>query len=415
MDVSDKKSLNRIRTTILLVTILSLIAAVFVKKERIDERKLLNGLSGEGVRFLEKQGHPPHYPSNTDVVAFNSYDIVPSVRGYGGPIKTLIAIDSKGIIRGIRIVEHRETKNYVHYMLTPEYLRQFVGKSVKDPLEVDRDIDGISRATISVRALTKTVRLSSRRVARELFGIKTSPTERASLFELKPLAYLVLFLLALSMYYLTRKKKELLRYRKGFLVLSLLVVGVYISTPFSVLHPLNLLCGNYSTSLMWIVVVGSTLLALILAGRLYCGWLCPFGAMLELLDNLRVKKWKVDPKADSRLRLIKYLLLILLIPLVVVSKKPDYATFEPYLTLFSLHGNLLMWALVLLMVVLNLRVRRFWCRYLCPVAALLGILSRHEDGYPSAPSCPMGNPGKPHISECIRCNICYGSRSSDSE
>ena len=414
MDLSEKGSISWIRGITLAVVVLSLLVGPSLKTKKIDEKKLLKGLAGEGVEFSEKRGHPPHYSSNTDIVAFNSYDIVPSIRGYAGPIKTLIAIDSKGIIRGVRIIEHRETKNYVHYMLTQSYLRQFIGKSVTDPLKVDVDIDGISRATVSVRALAKTIRLSSRRVAQELFGIETAQKEQTYRVEIKPLVYLLLFCLAMAIYFKTRKGKGLLRYRRGFLFLTLLLSGIYISTPFSVLHVINILLGNYSTSLMWIVIVGSTFAGLFIAGRVYCGWLCPFGAILELLDAVKVKKWRINRKTDSRLRLSKYLLLVILLPVVLVSRRSDYATFEPYLTLFSLHGNPLMWTIVVFMILINLKVGRFWCRYLCPVAAILGMLCKKTRGYPSAPSCPMGNPSSPHISECIRCNICYKDEDSKS-
>ncbi len=415
MDVSEKKTINRIRVLTLLVALLSLIAGLSVRSEKLDEKKLLKGLAGEEVVFSEKKGQPPHYSSNTDIVAFNSYDIVPSIRGYAGPIKTLIAIDSKGIIRGVKIIQHRETENYVHYMLTPSYLKQFIGKSVTDPLKVDIDIDGISRATVSVKALAKTIRLSSRRVARELFGIRTVQKERASFFEIKPVTYLFLFFIAMGIYFITLRKKQLLHYRRVFLFITFLLSGVYISTPFSVLHVLNLMLGNYSTSLMWIVIVATTIIGLIIAGRIYCGWLCPFGALLELLDGIKIRKWKLSEKIDNRLRLTKYMLLIILVPVVLLSRRADYATFEPYLTIFSMHGNILMWALLILTVVINLKVRRFWCRYLCPVAAMLGMFSRRAGGYHSTPLCPMGNPPEPHISECIRCNICYGSRTPESE
>ncbi|RMG74183.1 MAG: 4Fe-4S binding protein [Nitrospirae bacterium] len=404
-----------IRVAFIVSIVGSLLAASFIKGAGVDERAFLKGLAGDEVVFKEKLRNPPHYPSNTDVIAFNSYDILPSVRGYAGPIRTLIAIDSKGIIRGVRIIQHRETENYVHYMLTPAYLNQYVGKRVTDPLRVDVDIDGISRATVSVRALAKTVRLSSRAMAERLFGIKALSEPNGGSLDLKAIVYILFFGLSLVAYHYTRKRKTLLRYRRWFLFTDLLIVGIYGSAFFSILHVMNALTGNYSTSLFWMAVVGGTLLSVVLAGRLYCGWLCPFGALLELMDRIGGKGWLISERQEKRLRLIKYWLVIPLFPLVIITGRSDYANFEPYVTLFSLHGTPLMWSVLVLMVVLNLRVKRFWCRYLCPVAALLGMLSKRTEGYPSAPSCPMGNPPSPHISECIRCNICYGSRTSESE
>jgi len=65
------------------------------------------------------------------------------------------------------------------------------------------------------------------------------------------------------------------------------------------------------------------------------------------------------------------------------------------------------WVLVILSLAANLRIERFWCRYLCPVAALTGLFCRKAPGYVSRYDCPMGNKPDPEIAECIRCNRCY--------
>jgi len=401
------KFIRRTGLLLALVVLLSLSAGWLMREEELDVKALIKGLAGEDVLFPEKVGPPPHYPSDTGVIAFNSYEVVPHIRGYAGPIRTLIALDSSGTILGVRIIQHRETENYVHYVLTRQYLDQYVGKRVTAPLQVGLDIDGISRATVSVKALARTIRESSRIVAGELFGIRVQGEGSGAAVDLKFVLYILFFSGTLGLYMATKRKKILLRYRETVLVLSIILIGFYVSTPFSILHILNILMLNYSTSLLWLAIVITISISLLLAGRFYCGWLCPFGALSELIGKIPLRKWRVSDEQDLKLRRIKYFLLFLILPLALATGRTDYATFEPYLTIFSFHGYALHWVFAILTVVMNLRVERFWCRYLCPVGGVLGLLTLKARGYKSSPACPMKNPENPHISECIRCNICY--------
>jgi hypothetical protein len=395
------------RIILLILTIASLIAGrLLFPEEEIDERPYLQEVA-PGVAFSQKGGIPPHYESASGISAFNSYDIVPSIRGYAGPIKLLIAINDKGIITGIKVLEHKETENYVRYMLSHKYLSGFLGKSVNDPFEVGRDVDAISRATISVNALVRTIRESSRRVAEGVYGIKVKETPGEVRGGMGWVLYLVLFLSALTLYYITRRTEGLSRARDVILLLSIIITGVYLSTPFSILHVFNLIMWRLSSSTLWYVIVISSLLSIIIAGRLYCGWLCPFGAICEFIGRASSGKWQISGEVDERWRRLKYLLLGMIIVLVLTTRHIEYGNFETYIVLFSLHGSVLTWILVGLMLIINLRVERFWCRYMCPVGALTGLLSRRDSGYVSRGDCPMGNRADPHISECIRCNRCY--------
>jgi polyferredoxin len=91
----------------------------------------------------------------------------------------------------------------------------------------------------------------------------------------------------------------------------------------------------------------------------------------------------------------------------LISGRTGFANYEAYVTLFSLHGTYFMWAVVAVSLIANLRVKRFWCRFLCPVAALAGAASRKNRKYVSSRDCPMANKPGPLIAECIRCNRCY--------
>ena len=406
--------MRKIRVILLAAAVISFIAGygirMFLPEIKIDEKAHLKEIAPE-LTFSEKKAAPPHYLAAGNIVAFNSFDITPSIRGYAGPIKVLVVLSPDGRINGIRVLDHKETKNYVHYMETPEYLGRFIGKSVNDPIEVDRDIDGITKATVSVEALAKTVRDSSRIVASNVLGISVGTTGPHSGIGVGWLWYMLLFSSALVFYFITRISKRFLMSRDLFLGMSIPLTGLYLSSFFSVLHVFNIILLRASSSLLWYVIVISTISSVIVAGRFYCGWLCPFGALSEFIGRLPLKKWNIPVETDNRWRRLKYILLGTIAVIIFVSGRIEFGNYETYITLFSFHGNVMTWSLVVITLLANLKIERFWCRYLCPVAAFTGVLTPNAKGYPGASVCPVGIKKGPFISECIRCNRCYNPKS----
>lgn len=392
------------------VALLSLLVGMGLHGGRtVSETDVLSEIA-PGVEFSQKGGAPPHYSSHEAVVAFNTSQVGPSPRGYAGPIEMLVALRSDGRLVGVRILAHRETKNYVHHMETVQYLDKFVGKSVGDPFEVDGDVDGISRATVSVEALAATLRDSSRAVAAAVYGIRVPRGHRTIRGgDLSWAWYVIIFGLSLGFFFASRTSRAWLRARDLSLIGGILVVGLYLSSPFSVIHVYNLVLLRGSSSPLWYAIVGAGLLSAVAVGRLYCGWICPFGALSEFIGRIPVRKWRISAAVDDRWRGLKYLLLAVVSALVLVSGKVDYGNFETYVTLFSFHGSVVAWALVAVALAANVKVVRFWCRFLCPLAALLGLLSRQDARYPSARDCPMANRMKPPAAECIRCNRCFAT------
>jgi len=404
--------MKKFRLILLAIALLSLALGYALHPEQtFDEQAVLRDIEPDRL-FSTKQGSPLLYRSD-GLVAFNSHDVAPSIRGYAGPIKLMLVLGPDGLIRGIRIIEHRETKNYVHYLETPQFLNQFLVKRVTDGFVVDCDIDGVTRATVRVEALARTVRESARIVAAQEYNIRAAPDAAGANRTGKWIVYALLFSASLSLYFITRRSKKLLRLRDLCLAAGIAIIGLYLATPFSILHVFNLLLGRLSSHILWYVLVFSVLLSVVVAGRFYCGWLCPFGALSEFIGRMPIKKWNISPNADEQWRRAKYLLFGLVVVLVFVSRQPEFGNYEAYITLFSFHGTVLAWLLVGLNLVANLRVPRFWCRYLCPIAALSGLLSRHATGYASRADCPMANRTDPEISECLRCNRCYAAREAD--
>ena len=98
-------------------------------------------------------------------LAFFTTDVAPRVYAYSGRITSLVAMDPRGRLIGVEVVHHYEPYGYFSIDL-PGFPRQFVGKSVLDPLEVGRDIDAVSRATVTMEAATRGIRQGARRLAR---------------------------------------------------------------------------------------------------------------------------------------------------------------------------------------------------------------------------------------------------------
>ena len=409
--------MRRLRIQIALVLLIALSGGWLLRQlmpdTGVDEIAVLEELI-PGIEFGPKEGDPPHYAAPNGTLAFNSHDIVPSIRGYAGPIKTLVVMGPTGEIKGIRIVSHKETPNYVHAMLEPSYAQSFAGKPVSDQFEVGRDLDAITRATVSVDALADTVRSSSATVASRVLSMDVRPSGERR--RRSSSAWVVLlFLFGASVFAVRQNPGR--RVRDAMLVLSIIVTGFWLSSPFTAIHVFNVLLGRLSSDPLWLVIVAGTFASVLLSGRVYCGWLCPLGAIFEFAGRLPTGKWQVPVALDEKHRRMKYMVFAAMALVLLISGRPGYGTFEPYITLFSFNGTWLAWAIFAISVLASLRVSRFWCRYLCPAGAVLGLLSPVAPKARSWGQCPMGNPPslpvegggrKEHASECIRCNACLG-------
>lgn len=122
--------------------------------------------------------------------------------------------------------------------------------------------------------------------------------------------------------------------------------------------------------------------------KAFCGWICPVGTISEYLwklgrglfgKNLRVPRW-----IDLPLRSLKYLLLSFFLYAVTMMSAAAIADFvaSPYglvvdvrmLNFFRFIGATTAY-IVIGLVLASMLVQNFWCRYLCPYGALMGLIS----------------------------------------
>ena len=201
-------------------------------------------------------------------------------------------------------------------------------------------------------------------------------------------------------------------------------LGFYKSQLVSIVNVFGLFGGNlpiFRQNLAWYLLTIVTVVSTVLWGRVYCGRLCAFGAFTQLMDRIAPDRWqiKIPRLVERRASLIKYGILAFAIAYFVVTRDPlIYPYIEPF-WMFGLHGTTPLWIALAVLLVVSLFVRNAYCRFLCPVGAALGLLSKltvfRIKRWPECShcricekACEWGAIRGPQIilSECVRCDDC---------
>ena len=255
------------------------------------------------------------------------------------------------------------------------------------------------------------------------------------------LAILMTLLLATLFFQdvLVRHPTFMHNFRHGFLVVTVVFIGWMWGGQLSVVNVFTFLqafMSDFSWDLFLLDPVifmlwGAAAVTMLLWGRaVYCGWLCPFGALQELINvfarYIKIPQFELPWAVHERLWAIKYLVLLGLFALSLdsLALAEQFAEIEPFKTTFLLKFDrewpFIIYALLLLTI--NIFNRKFFCRYLCPLGAALStsnsvrlfswLRRRPECGQPCktcAKECEIQaiNPdGEINMRECHYCLDC---------
>ena len=196
----------------------------------------------------------------------------------------------------------------------------------------------------------------------------------------------------------------------GFLSVSHITSGIWTGG--------SAYAGDVSLLLMIMFTVASTLLF----GRVFCGFLCPFGALQEFLAKLVPRRFQIPMSwpVHTRALYVKYgILAVILIPAVLGNRTSIYQYFEPFGTVFFHSRSPLLWSIAGAVIMASVFIPRFYCRYACPLGAALAIgslvslkrigrVEQCDHCSVCEQACPTAAIQGPTIDfkECVRCNIC---------
>jgi NosR/NirI family transcriptional regulator, nitrous oxide reductase regulator len=219
------------------------------------------------------------------------------------------------------------------------------------------------------------------------------------------------------------KRSKALKYTT--LVFTLAYLGVMKSTMISVTDIFRIVDLNlpeFKYSVYWYMFAGFAVVSTVVWGRLYCGRLCAFGAFTQLLDAVVPSRLRIEPPLwlERRASYVKYGLLVAVVAFYVATKQTSvYRYVEPF-WMFTRTATPLLWSMLAVLLLATLVVRNLYCRFLCPVGAMLGIISQVTTALPikrwsecktckiCERACEWGAIQGPKIikSECVRCDDC---------
>ena len=206
---------------------------------------------------------------------------------------------------------------------------------------------------------------------------------------------LLLFLASLTailvfMESITRRPKFYFWLRNAFMLFTLVWLGWVVGAQVTIINIITWIqapFGSFNPDVVLsdpliIVLMAYVLVTFFIWGRgIFCGWLCPFGAMQELLAKIaqacRLPQLRLSPKTHTYLWPLKYAILIILVGLSFYSMTAASFAYEvePFKTAISLKfardWPYVIYALTLLSA--GLVVERFFCRFFCPLGAAMVI------------------------------------------
>ncbi|MBE1288270.1 MAG: 4Fe-4S binding protein [Alteromonadaceae bacterium] len=259
------------------------------------------------------------------------------------------------------------------------------------------------------------------------------------------IAITVSYLLFITLMFIYQQRlaahERLIHWSRGAaLVFVLFFIGFYAQGQLSVVNIYTLLLALYDGFVIEIFLLDPVIfilwcfvfVSLFLFGRgLYCGWLCPFGALQEfagmLAKKLHVKQIKITPSTHQRLQYLKYVLLVGIVgsafySMSIAEKLAELEPFKTSITLYFVRS----WPFVVyavLLLLLSMKIHKVYCRYLCPLGAGLAVLGafplfklirrREECGSPcqlcKTKKCDIDaieKDGSINYRECIQCLEC---------
>ena len=364
--IDNKGAKNKMETRLAIIAIVLIIAAWFIGGQLAvsDIVSTIQEKMPEIAKLeeIDKATYKIYNSKNEHL----GYVTVESSMGYGGPLQMAVAVDNQGKIVDVAVVNSKETPSYLEKVLGTDFLEKIKGKTYNEEYE----LDAVSSATYSSRAIVEASKKGNRFIAAKVLGFEVSkdkvPAIKIGTVEV---VIILLFIVGYFAHKNTFKYKKVARW--GTMLVGLFVIGFYYNQPFTLSMFNQLLLGYFPplhSHLYWYLLLGGIFLVFTIENKNpYCSWFCPFGAAQECLGAVGGAKHRPLGKYKEILKWTLRILVLVAILVALLLRNPGVTSYEVFGTLFKLTGSNFQFAILGIVLVASIFIKRPWCNYLCPL------------------------------------------------
>lgn len=290
------------------------------------------------------------------------------IRGFAGATPLLIALTSDMKVKQVLLLRNHETPKFAQHVRNSGLFSSWNGLGVSDALA--KSVDAVSGATYTSTAVINSFRIRMAVLAHE----KVSNALPVSIWVKNGLLVLIT-LFAVLLFFRPRLARK---WKLPLLIVSVIVLGFWQSAMLSIAQFVSWLHQGVPFSLQWglfVVAVLSIALPLFTGKRFYCVYLCPFGALQELVGKVNKKKYIIPYSLVQILLIVRKTLFVAIIMVIIAGIGFDIGDYEPFSAFNLSEAPIVALIVGCVSICLALFIQKPWCRFVCSLGQGLDLMA----------------------------------------
>jgi len=291
--------------------------------------------------------------------------VLAEAQGYGGGIRFIIRFDEQDKIKGIELLSHNESQDVLTYLQEKGFFNSWNGLTVSQAAA--KKVDAISSATMTSGSVIEGLQKRLSAIA----GVKEQKTKRKFYPVRFSLSLAVLIFALLSFF----NPKAFSRLRIWLLLSSVFILGIINKDLLSLNQFFHwLMSGANGVSMLVLIFALSLVAALFMSRGFYCEYVCPYGALQEIVAHGKKRKFLISEKVRNILQGAGWIYFWIILAVLLFGLPLALEKFEPFAAFLFKSAPLASVGIACLFLAISVFIPRAWCTYFCPTGKIFNFL-----------------------------------------